>query len=244
MRSGRLRGAQQSREWLGDCSGDAEEGLVYRIRLIGPISAGFAVLVGDAIRNLRVVTRPGWLSAGRAALWSVTEDAERMTELPIRISGAQFDDWRLRRTNRRSCAARRSSGSGVPDDSLGTAVGPSGLRRSANDRGRTPLADRRRLRGTTMSASSSTGCGMSTSTDAYLCWRPRLPAKAALGWRHGRAHHAGSCRGDAGGGPRSGRPPRPRATPSTGLPVRRRPAQAVDLPARSATRAPPRRPER
>src|SRR5215211_4479284 len=179
MRSGRLRGAQQSREWLGDCSGDADEGVVYRIRLIGPISAGFAVLVGDAIRNLRVVTRPGWLSAGRAALWSVTEDAERMTELRIRISGAQFDDWRLRRTNGRSCAARRSSGSGVPDDSLGTAVGPSGLRRSANDRGRTPLADRRRLRGTTMSASSLTGCGMSTSTDAYLCWRPRLPVKAA-----------------------------------------------------------------
>jgi hypothetical protein len=30
-----------------------------------------------------------------------------------------------------------------------------------------------------MSASSSTGCGMSTSTDAYRCWRPRLPGKAA-----------------------------------------------------------------
>ena len=30
-----------------------------------------------------------------------------------------------------------------------------------------------------MSASSSTGCGMSTSTGAYLCWRPRLAAKAA-----------------------------------------------------------------
>jgi hypothetical protein len=48
-----LRRAQQSREWLGDCSGDAEEGVVYRIRLIEPISADFAVLVGDAIRNLR-----------------------------------------------------------------------------------------------------------------------------------------------------------------------------------------------
>jgi hypothetical protein len=56
-----------------------------------------------------------------------------MTKLPIRISGAQFDDWRLRRTNRRSCAARRSSGSGVPDDSLGTAVRER-LRRSADDR--------------------------------------------------------------------------------------------------------------
>jgi len=53
IRSGMLRGAQQSREWLGDCSGDAEEAVVYRIRLIEPISADFAVLVGDAIGNLR-----------------------------------------------------------------------------------------------------------------------------------------------------------------------------------------------
>lgn len=37
----------------GDCPGDAEEAVVYRIRLIEPISADFAVLVGDAIRNLR-----------------------------------------------------------------------------------------------------------------------------------------------------------------------------------------------
>jgi hypothetical protein len=40
------------------------------------------------------------------------------------------------------------------------------LRPSATIDGRTPSADRRRLRGTTMSASSSTPCGMSTSTDA------------------------------------------------------------------------------
>jgi hypothetical protein len=45
--------ALKSREWLGDRSGDAEEAVVYRIRLIEPISADFAVLVGDAIRNLR-----------------------------------------------------------------------------------------------------------------------------------------------------------------------------------------------
>jgi hypothetical protein len=44
-----LRGAQQGREWLGDCSGGVEEAVVYRIRLIEPISADFAVLVGDAI---------------------------------------------------------------------------------------------------------------------------------------------------------------------------------------------------
>jgi hypothetical protein len=35
----RHRGAQQSREWLEDRSGDAEEAVVYRIRLIEPISA-------------------------------------------------------------------------------------------------------------------------------------------------------------------------------------------------------------
>ena len=37
----------------GDCPGDAEEAVVYRIRFIEPISADFAVLVGDAIRDLR-----------------------------------------------------------------------------------------------------------------------------------------------------------------------------------------------
>ena len=72
------------------------------------------------------------------------------------------------------------------------------LRRSANDRGGTPLADRRRLRGTTMSASSSTGCGMSTSTDAYLCWRPRLPAKAAArlaAWSSSPCRSTATCTG-------------------------------------------------
>ena len=96
--------------------------MVYRIRLIEPISADFAVLVGDAIRNLRSSLDQVAYQLAVQHSGPLTEDAERMTELPIRISGAQFDDWRLRRTNRRSCAARRSSGSGVPDDSLGTAV--------------------------------------------------------------------------------------------------------------------------
>ena len=55
----------------GDRSGDAEEAVVYRIRLIEPISADFAVLVGDAIRNLR----------------------SSLNQVAYRISGAQFDDW-------------------------------------------------------------------------------------------------------------------------------------------------------
>jgi hypothetical protein len=93
MRSGTLRGAQQSREWLGDCSGDAEEAVVYRIRLIEPISADFAVLVGDAIRNLRSSLDQVAYQLAVQHFGPLTEDAERMTRLPIRISGAQFDDW-------------------------------------------------------------------------------------------------------------------------------------------------------
>ena len=54
----------------GDCPGDVEEAVVYRIRLIEPISADFAVLGGDAIRNLRSSLDQVALSAGRAALWS------------------------------------------------------------------------------------------------------------------------------------------------------------------------------
>jgi hypothetical protein len=89
----RFRGAQQSREWLGDCSGDAEEAVVYRIRLIEPISADFAVLVGDAIRNLRSSLDQVAYQLAVQHSGPLTEDAERMTKLPIRISGAQFDDW-------------------------------------------------------------------------------------------------------------------------------------------------------
>ena len=91
--TGTLRGAQQSGEWLGDCSGDAEEAVVYRIRLIEPISADFAVLVGDAIRNLRSSLDQVAYQLAVQHSGSLTEDAERMTELPIRISCTQFDDW-------------------------------------------------------------------------------------------------------------------------------------------------------
>jgi hypothetical protein len=89
----RFRGAQQSREWLGDRSGGAEEAVVYRIRLIEPISADFAVLVGDAIRNLRSSLDQVAYQLAVQHSGPLTEDAERMTQLPIRISGAQFDDW-------------------------------------------------------------------------------------------------------------------------------------------------------
>ena len=70
-----------------------------------------------------VVTRPGCLSAGRAALWSAhrgcrANDEGYRSAFPARSSTI----GRLRRTTRPSCAARRSSGSGVADDSLGTAV--------------------------------------------------------------------------------------------------------------------------
>ena len=144
-----LRGAQQS------------------IRLIEPISAGFAVLVGDAIRNLRSSLDQVAYQLAVQHSGPLTEDAERMTKLPIRISGAQFDDWATSKKTDEAAPLgdRREAGfrtirSGQPFAER--------LRRSANDRGRTPMADRRRLRGTTVSASSSTGCGMSTCTDAYL----------------------------------------------------------------------------
>jgi hypothetical protein len=84
--------------------------------------ADFAVLVGDAIRNLRSSLSQVAYELAVQHSGPLTEDAERMTKLPIRISGAHSTIGRLRRTNRRSCAARRSSGSGFPDDSLGTAV--------------------------------------------------------------------------------------------------------------------------
>ena len=67
--------------------------MVYRLRLSEPISADFAVLVGDAIRNLRsLLDQVAYQLAVRHS-GPLTEDAERMTELPIRISGWQFDDW-------------------------------------------------------------------------------------------------------------------------------------------------------
>jgi len=63
----------------GDCPGDAEEAVVYRIRLIEPISADFAVLVGDAIRNLRSSLDQVAYQLAVQHSGPLTEDAERMT---------------------------------------------------------------------------------------------------------------------------------------------------------------------
>jgi hypothetical protein len=71
--------------------------VVYRIRLIEPISADFAVLVGDAICNLRLSLDQVASQLAVQHSGPLTEDAERMTQLPIRISGAQH----LRRAVRR-----------------------------------------------------------------------------------------------------------------------------------------------
>jgi hypothetical protein len=67
--------------------------VVYRIRLIEPISADFAVLVGDAIRNLR----------------------SSLNQVAYRISGAQFDDWttaknKQTKLRRSEIFGKRSSG--------------------------------------------------------------------------------------------------------------------------------------
>ena len=130
--------------------------MAYRIRLIEPISADFAVSVGDPIRNLRSSLDQVAYQLAVQHSGPLTEDAERMTELPIRISGAQFDDWATSKNNRRSCAAQGSREAGFRTIRSGQPFAfAERLRRSADDRGRMPLADRRRLRGTTMSASPS-----------------------------------------------------------------------------------------
>jgi hypothetical protein len=128
MRSGTLRGAQQGREWLGVCSGDAEEAVVCRIGLSEPISADFAVLVGDAIGNLRSLLDQVAYQLAVQHSGPLTEDAERMTKYPIRISGAQFDDWATSKNKQTKLRRSEIFGKRVPDDSLGTAVG---VRRAA-----------------------------------------------------------------------------------------------------------------
>ena len=154
--------------------------MVYRIRLIEPISADFAVLVGDAIRNLRSSLDQVAYQLAVQHSGPLTEDPERMTELPIRISGAQFDDWATSEEQTDEAAPLgdlreaefRTIRSGQPF------AFAERLRRSADDRGRTPLADRRRLRGTT-----NVGFGLNRLWNAYK--HRRLPLLAATRAREG-----------------------------------------------------------
>ena len=62
--------------------------MAYRIRLTEPISADFAVSVGDAIGNLRSFLNQVAYQLAVQHSGPLTEDAERRTELPIRVSGA------------------------------------------------------------------------------------------------------------------------------------------------------------
>ena len=179
MRSGTLRGAQQSREWLGDCSGDAEGAVVYRIRLIEPISADFAVLVGDAIRNCgRHSTRLpiSWPCSILVRSPRMQKATDEVTDphLPARSSTI----GRLRRTNRRSCAARRSSGSGVPDDSLGTAV-----RRAAEAISKRSRED---AVGRSQEAERDNDVGFVLNRLRNVCKHRRLPLAATLAREGGR----------------------------------------------------------
>ena len=143
-------------EWLGDCSLDADEAVVYRIRLIEPISADFAVLVGDAIRNLRSSLNQGCLSAGLAALWSAHRGCranDEITDPHLRRAVRRLGDFEEQTDEAAPLGGLREAGFRTIRSGQPFAFAER-LRRSADDRGRTPLADRRRLRGTTMSASS------------------------------------------------------------------------------------------
>jgi len=102
-----------------------------------------------------------------------------MTELPIRISGAQSTIGRLRRTNRRSCAARRSSGSGVPDDSLGTAVR---VRRAAEAISKRSRED---AVGRSQEAERDNDVGFVLNRLRNVCKHRRLPLLAATLAREG-----------------------------------------------------------
>jgi hypothetical protein len=109
-----LGGAQQSREWLGDCWGDAEEAVVYRIRVIEPISAHFAVLVGDGSATCgRHWTR--LLSAGRAAFWSAHRGCranDEVTDPHLRRAVRRLGDFENKQTKLRRSEIFGKRGSG------------------------------------------------------------------------------------------------------------------------------------
>lgn len=83
--------------WKIEQEADDDGAKTYRLRLPQPITADFAVLVGDAVHNLRssldqvayhlAVQHSGLLDA----------EAERMSQYPIHVTGDKFDEWALRR---------------------------------------------------------------------------------------------------------------------------------------------------
>jgi hypothetical protein len=111
--------SRRSTEQEAAGSGDAEEAAVYRIRFIEPISADFAVLVGDAIRNLRSSLNQ---VADQLAVQHSGPLTEDQSELPIRISGAQFDDWATSKNKQAKLRRSEIFGKRGRDDSLGTSV--------------------------------------------------------------------------------------------------------------------------
>src|SRR4029453_10434496 len=110
----------------GDGWGDAEEAVVYRIRLIEPISADFAVSVGDAIRNLRSSLDQVAYQLAVQHSGPPTEEAGRMAKWPIRIFVAQFDDWatsknKQTKLRRSEIFGKRGSGRFARDSRSGAA---------------------------------------------------------------------------------------------------------------------------
>src|SRR4051794_11673241 len=79
--------------WRVDHEIDGDQALVYRLRLLRPVSADFAALVGDAVHNLRSSLDQVAYHLAVQHSGPLTADAERMSEFPIRITGDKFDDW-------------------------------------------------------------------------------------------------------------------------------------------------------
>ena len=84
----------------------ADRAVVYRFQVLEPVSADFAVLIGDAIHNLRSSLDQVAYHLAVQHSGPLDEDAERVTEFPIRTSGEQFDKWAVSTT--RKTKMRRS----------------------------------------------------------------------------------------------------------------------------------------
>ena len=128
--------------WLGDRSGDAEEAVVYRIRLIEPISADRR-LGRRRDPQPAVVTRPGCLSAGRATLWSAHRGCranDEVTDPHLRRAVRRLGDFEEHTDEAAPLGGLREAGFRTIRSGQSFAER---LRLSAEDRGRTPLADRR-----------------------------------------------------------------------------------------------------